>query len=176
MLLFVPAATPHMSSLSTFFLVFEFCEHDLAGLLSNVNVKFNLGEIKKVRHVHCRHLLSVNCGFLENFATLYYIKYCTEPIWYSTFLFHVITSIYYGISHFFCNQMSAWKLCWSWGLPFKPVELSYSFLECKMYLKKYWFELLVGRIRTIRELRHMNNINSIWMVSSGVFVPMNKTG
>ncbi|CAG0916189.1 unnamed protein product [Notodromas monacha] len=33
---------------STFFLVFEFCEHDLAGLLSNVNVKFNLGEIKKV--------------------------------------------------------------------------------------------------------------------------------
>ncbi|XP_063592212.1 cyclin-dependent kinase 9-like [Penaeus indicus] len=41
--------TPHMSSLSTFFLVFEFCEHDLAGLLSNVNVKFNMGEIKKVR-------------------------------------------------------------------------------------------------------------------------------
>ncbi|KAK7070195.1 P-TEFb-associated cyclin-dependent protein kinase Cdk9 [Halocaridina rubra] len=41
-------ATPHMSSLSTFFLVFEFCEHDLAGLLSNANVKFNLGEIKKV--------------------------------------------------------------------------------------------------------------------------------
>ena len=28
--------------------VFEFCEHDLAGLLSNVNVKFSLGEIKKV--------------------------------------------------------------------------------------------------------------------------------
>ncbi|XP_022185189.1 cyclin-dependent kinase 9 isoform X1 [Nilaparvata lugens] len=33
---------------STFYLVFEFCEHDLAGLLSNVQVKFNLGEIKKV--------------------------------------------------------------------------------------------------------------------------------
>lgn len=33
---------------ATFFLVFEFCEHDLAGLLSNINVKFNLGEIKKV--------------------------------------------------------------------------------------------------------------------------------
>lgn len=28
--------------------MFDFCEHDLAGLLSNVNVKFNLGEIKKV--------------------------------------------------------------------------------------------------------------------------------
>lgn len=33
---------------TTFFLVFDFCEHDLAGLLSNVNVKFSLGEIKKV--------------------------------------------------------------------------------------------------------------------------------
>ncbi|CAG0879357.1 unnamed protein product [Darwinula stevensoni] len=33
---------------STFFLVFDFCEHDLAGLLSNVNVKFGLGEIKQV--------------------------------------------------------------------------------------------------------------------------------
>lgn len=32
----------------TFFLVFDFCEHDLAGLLSNINVKFSLGEIKKV--------------------------------------------------------------------------------------------------------------------------------
>ena len=31
-----------------FYLVFEFCEHDLAGLLSNCNVKFSLGEIKKV--------------------------------------------------------------------------------------------------------------------------------
>eukprot|EP00096_Caligus_rogercresseyi_P012422 TRINITY_DN5202_c0_g1_i1.p1 TRINITY_DN5202_c0_g1~~TRINITY_DN5202_c0_g1_i1.p1 ORF type:complete len:393 (-),score=40.62 TRINITY_DN5202_c0_g1_i1:347-1525(-) len=33
---------------TTFYLVFEFCEHDLAGLLSNVNVQFSLGEIKKV--------------------------------------------------------------------------------------------------------------------------------
>ena len=31
-----------------YYLVFEFCEHDLAGLLSNANVKFNLGEIKQV--------------------------------------------------------------------------------------------------------------------------------
>ena len=29
-------------------MIFDFCEHDLAGLLSNVNVKFNLGEIKQV--------------------------------------------------------------------------------------------------------------------------------
>ncbi|CAB4056516.1 CDK9 [Lepeophtheirus salmonis] len=33
---------------TTFYLVFEFCEHDLAGLLSNVKVQFSLGEIKKV--------------------------------------------------------------------------------------------------------------------------------
>ncbi|CAL1279318.1 unnamed protein product, partial [Larinioides sclopetarius] len=31
---------------STFYLVFDFCEHDLAGLLSNMNVKFALAEIK----------------------------------------------------------------------------------------------------------------------------------
>ncbi|ELU12168.1 hypothetical protein CAPTEDRAFT_123428, partial [Capitella teleta] len=41
-------ATPYNRYKSTFYLVFEFCEHDLAGLLSNVNVKFSLGEIKKV--------------------------------------------------------------------------------------------------------------------------------
>ena len=29
--------------------MFDFAEHDLAGLLSNANVKFNLAEIKKVR-------------------------------------------------------------------------------------------------------------------------------
>jgi len=33
---------------TTFYLVFEFCEHDLAGLLSNVSVKFSMGEVKKV--------------------------------------------------------------------------------------------------------------------------------
>ena len=36
------------SSTPTFYLVFDFCEHDLEGLLSNINVKFSLGEIKKV--------------------------------------------------------------------------------------------------------------------------------
>ncbi|XP_073790347.1 cyclin-dependent kinase 9 isoform X2 [Danio rerio] len=30
------------------YLVFDFCEHDLAGLLSNANVKFTLAEIKRV--------------------------------------------------------------------------------------------------------------------------------
>ncbi|XP_023930530.1 cyclin-dependent kinase 9-like [Lingula anatina] len=41
-------ATPYNRFKSTFYLVSEFCEHDLAGLLSNSNVKFTLGEIKKV--------------------------------------------------------------------------------------------------------------------------------
>lgn len=33
---------------STFYLIFEFCEHDLAGLLSNTQIKFSLSEIKQV--------------------------------------------------------------------------------------------------------------------------------
>lgn len=41
-------ATPFNRCKATFYLVFDFCEHDLAGLLSNINVKFSLGEIKKV--------------------------------------------------------------------------------------------------------------------------------
>ena len=41
-------ATQFNKHKSTFYLVFDFCEHDLAGLLSNFNVKFSLGEIKKV--------------------------------------------------------------------------------------------------------------------------------
>ncbi|GAB1600673.1 cyclin-dependent kinase 9-like [Argonauta hians] len=41
-------ATSYNRMRGTFYLVFDFCEHDLAGLLSNVQVKFSLGEIKKV--------------------------------------------------------------------------------------------------------------------------------
>lgn len=41
-------ATHYNRCKSTFYLVFDFCEHDLAGLLSNINVKFSLGEIKMV--------------------------------------------------------------------------------------------------------------------------------
>ncbi|KRY36575.1 Geranylgeranyl transferase type-2 subunit beta [Trichinella spiralis] len=41
-------ASSYNSGRSTFYLVFAFCEHDLAGLLSNVHVKFSLGEIKEV--------------------------------------------------------------------------------------------------------------------------------
>jgi cyclin-dependent kinase 9 len=42
------AASPIPSPKATFYLVFEFCEHDLAGLISNSNVKFTLPDVKKV--------------------------------------------------------------------------------------------------------------------------------
>ena len=64
---FIFAATPYNRFKSTFYLVVEFCEHDLAGLLSNVNVKFSLGEIKKVM----QQLLN---GLFFYTTT----KYCTE--------------------------------------------------------------------------------------------------
>ncbi|KAG7273765.1 hypothetical protein CRUP_003265 [Coryphaenoides rupestris] len=41
-------ATPFNRYKGNIYLVFDFCEHDLAGLLSNANVKFTLAEIKKV--------------------------------------------------------------------------------------------------------------------------------
>ena len=43
-----------------FYLVFDFCEHDLAGLLSNINVKFFLGEIKKVMQQMCEGLFFIH--------------------------------------------------------------------------------------------------------------------
>ncbi|KAK7094813.1 cyclin-dependent kinase 9-like [Littorina saxatilis] len=39
---------PYTRNKNTFYLVCEFCEHDLAGLLSNANIKFKLAEIKNV--------------------------------------------------------------------------------------------------------------------------------
>ncbi|KAE8583228.1 hypothetical protein XENTR_v10020463 [Xenopus tropicalis] len=43
-----PTANQYNRCKGTIFLVFDFCEHDLAGLLSNAHVKFTLSEIKKV--------------------------------------------------------------------------------------------------------------------------------
>lgn len=40
------SAGPYNRYKSTFYLVCEFCEHDLSGLLSNLNVKFTLAEMK----------------------------------------------------------------------------------------------------------------------------------
>ncbi|XP_034934348.1 cyclin-dependent kinase 9-like [Chelonus insularis] len=41
-------AIPQNNFRSSFYLIFEFCEHDLAGLLSCRKVKFNLGEVKTI--------------------------------------------------------------------------------------------------------------------------------
>lgn len=46
--LIVLKATQFNRYKGSIYLVFDFCEHDLAGLLSNANVKFTLAEIKKV--------------------------------------------------------------------------------------------------------------------------------
>lgn len=43
-------------------MVFDFCEHDLAGLLKNANVKFNLGEIKKVIQQLLNGLYFIHCN------------------------------------------------------------------------------------------------------------------
>lgn len=43
-----PIASPYNRCKGSIYLVFDFCEHDLAGLLSNAHVKFTLSEIKKV--------------------------------------------------------------------------------------------------------------------------------
>ncbi|KAK3598266.1 hypothetical protein CHS0354_022583 [Potamilus streckersoni] len=40
--------TPYNRYNSKFYIVLEYCEHDLAGLLGNANVKFSLGEIRNV--------------------------------------------------------------------------------------------------------------------------------
>ncbi|KAH8031330.1 hypothetical protein HPB51_016222 [Rhipicephalus microplus] len=60
-------ATPFNRCKATFYLVFDFCEHDLAGLLSNINVKFSLGEIKKILHrdMKAANILITKAGVLK---------------------------------------------------------------------------------------------------------------
>lgn len=68
-------ASAHNRYRPTFYLVFDFCEHDLAGLLANINVKFGLGEIKKVMqqllnglyYIHFNKVGRVYCVTLEIF-------------------------------------------------------------------------------------------------------------
>lgn len=51
---------------STFFLVFEFCDHDLAGLLSNRNVKFSLSDQKELMRQLCNGLYYIHdCKILH---------------------------------------------------------------------------------------------------------------
>lgn len=43
-----PPATPYNREKGSIYLVFEFCEHDLAGLLRNEEVRFALPAIKSI--------------------------------------------------------------------------------------------------------------------------------
>lgn len=70
--LFLPArsasASPYNRCKGSIYLVFDFCEHDLAGLLSNVLVKFTLSEIKRVMQMllnglYYIHRNKVRAGF-----------------------------------------------------------------------------------------------------------------
>lgn len=64
---------------STFYLVFDFCEHDLAGLLSNYNVKFSLGEIKKVMQQLLEGLFYIHSSKVrgyEELATCSFFSIC----------------------------------------------------------------------------------------------------
>lgn len=49
---------------SQFFLVFEFCEHDLAGLLSNQSIRFTLGEQKKIMQQLLNGLYYIHKNFI----------------------------------------------------------------------------------------------------------------
>lgn len=65
------SATQYNRYRSTFYLVFDFCEHDLAGLLSNVNVKFSLGEIKKVMQQLLNGLYYIHSNKVRSYRILY---------------------------------------------------------------------------------------------------------
>ncbi|CAF1116618.1 unnamed protein product [Rotaria sordida] len=58
-------STVEKSSRSKFYFIFEFCDHDLAGILRNVQVKFKLGHIKSIMQqllnalycIHTNHII-----------------------------------------------------------------------------------------------------------------------
>lgn len=54
--------------------MFDFCEHDLAGLLSNTHVKFTLSEIKKVMQMLLNGLYYIHRNKVSRAA-------CTYTLW-----------------------------------------------------------------------------------------------
>lgn len=70
-------ATTNNRYRSTFYLVFDFCEHDLAGLLSNVMVKFSLGEIKKVMQQLLNGLYYIHSNKVSRVA--FWSSQCFKP-------------------------------------------------------------------------------------------------
>lgn len=59
-------ATQYNRYKGSIYLVFDFCEHDLAGLLSNTNVKFTLAEIKKVMQMLLNGLYYIHRNKVRN--------------------------------------------------------------------------------------------------------------
>jgi cyclin-dependent kinase 9 len=55
------------SSRSKFYFIFEFCDHDLAGILRNANVKFTLGHIKSIMQQLLDGKFSQKKNIHENF-------------------------------------------------------------------------------------------------------------
>ncbi|XP_014467222.1 PREDICTED: cyclin-dependent kinase 9-like [Dinoponera quadriceps] len=55
-------ATEENKYCASFYLIFEFCDHDLSGLLSNVKVKFSLGEIKTVMQQILNGIYYIHCN------------------------------------------------------------------------------------------------------------------
>lgn len=69
-------ASQNNTNRSTFYLVFEFCEHDLAGLISNINLKFNLCEIKNIMQQMLNALHYIHGNKVSTYLNLSYnLKY-----------------------------------------------------------------------------------------------------
>lgn len=64
----VPTASPYNRCKGSIYLVFDFCEHDLAGLLSNAHVKFTLSEIKKVMQMLLNGLYYIHRNKVGNLS------------------------------------------------------------------------------------------------------------
>lgn len=83
-------ATVHDKFRATFYLIFDFCEHDLAGLLSNMNVKFSLGEIKRVMQQLLNGLYYIHSNKV-NLITLSIIYiYLFISLWLTMIVFSVV--------------------------------------------------------------------------------------
>lgn len=77
-------ASPYNRCKGSIYLVFDFCEHDLAGLLSNVLVKFTLSEIKRVMQMllnglYYIHRNKVRAGEEAGVATVLYCWWMGNP-------------------------------------------------------------------------------------------------
>lgn len=116
-------ATQYNRYKGSIYLVFDFCEHDLAGLLSNTNVKFTLAEIKKVMqmllnglyYIHRNkvgqiHSWSTCSSFVQirrvvqknNNMQMFVVKQerQSQPVWFFTLLIEYIIMMLFVVRSF----------------------------------------------------------------------------